>query len=148
MTGNKALLIICIFLIPFAGWAQKSRSALEKEKKETLARISEAQKILAETANEKKVSIGQLTAINKQIEARQSLINSIGQEIDLINSEIGDLSTIISALENDLVNLKDEYASMVYIAHKASAGYNRLTFLFSAETFKGRAEGAKIHFRK
>ena len=136
MTGSRKLWIFCIvLLLPFTILAQKSRTDLEKEKKETLARINEAEKILAETSNARKASIGQLNAINKQIEARESLIQSIGQEVELINSEIGEVSTIIEALENDLVNLKKEYGSMVYIAHKASAGYNRLTFLFSAETF-------------
>jgi septal ring factor EnvC (AmiA/AmiB activator) len=131
----STICLIILFLFSFNLYGQKSRDELEKEKKETLRKIEEAQKILAETASEKQVSIGQLNAVNKQIEARENLIRSINNEINLINDEIGEVGQVINALESDLVDLKKEYARMVYLAHKAGAGYNRLTFIFSAETF-------------
>ena len=89
----------------------------EKEKKENLARISEAQKTLTATKNEKKASIGQLNAINRQIKARTSLINSINQEINIISSEVNELSIITRSLESDLERLKSEYAEMIYNAY-------------------------------
>lgn len=117
------------------GFAQKSKSQIEKEKKENLAKISEVQKILKETETEKKASIGQLQALNKQIEVRRALIASITQEVNLITSEIGDLSIVVNSLQTDLEALKQEYGQMIYDAYKANRGYSKLTFLFSAETF-------------
>lgn len=115
--------------------AQKNKKQLEQEKKENLEKIAEAQKILSETEIEHKASVGQLKAINRQIQVRISLIKSITEEIGLINDEISDLSIVVSALQNDLVNLKEEYALMIYGAYKANRGFNKLTFLFSAKTF-------------
>ncbi|WP_422361248.1 murein hydrolase activator EnvC family protein [Reichenbachiella sp.] len=129
------LFLIATFLILPEGFAQKSKSQIEKEKKESLAKISEVQKILKETETEKKASIGQLQALNKQIEARRSLITSLTQEIELISGEITDLSIVVNALQSDLEHLKEEYGQMIYDAYKANQGYSKLTFLFSAQTF-------------
>ncbi|MDQ3395013.1 MAG: peptidoglycan DD-metalloendopeptidase family protein, partial [Bacteroidota bacterium] len=60
---------------------------------------------------------------------------SISKEIRLLDKQIGNLSALVVSLENDLENLKKEYASMVYSAAKASRGHNTLTFIFSANTF-------------
>lgn len=115
--------------------AHDDRAKLEKEKKENLQKIKEAQQILTETSTKKKSSIGQLHAINEQVKARESVIRSISLELDLLKSQIDEISSVITALEEDLVNLKKEYAHMVYAASKVNNSYDRLTFIFSAETF-------------
>ncbi len=124
-----------ILLLPLSLHAQKSKAQLEKEKRENLQRIKEAEKILSETASKKKSSLGQLTAINQQVEASEALIRSYTSEVGLLNGEISEINTLIASLESDLTNLKKEYASMAYSASKASTGLNQLTFLFSAKSF-------------
>lgn len=114
---------------------QKSKDQLEREKKENLKRIIETQKILLETETEKNATVGQLTAINRQIQARESLIGSIKQEINLLDSEISDLTIVVNALKSDLKTLKEEYAAMIFAAYKSNWGMQRLTFIFSAKTF-------------
>lgn len=111
------------------------RKRLEREKKENLQKIKEAQRILSETSSQRESTLGQLNAINQQIEARESLIKAITQEIDILNLQIGEVNSVINALEEDLVNLKNEYAYMVYAASKNTSSYDRLTFIFSASTF-------------
>jgi len=138
MNVNKFLILFSIiFLLINASdvLAQKNKKQLEKEKKENLKKIIEAQKILSETAIEHKASVGQLRAINRQIKIRTSLIKSITEEIELMNGEISDLSIVVNSLQSDLVKLKEEYALMIYGAYKANRGFNKLTFLFSAKTF-------------
>lgn len=130
LLGYIALIILC-----FGASAQKTKSQLEQEKRENLRKIAEAEKILADTEHEKKATIGQLRAINQQIGAREELIKGLSQEIGLLDGEIGDLNIIISALQNDLLNLKAEYAEMIYNSYKANQGYSKLTFIFSAATF-------------
>ena len=131
----KALVFLLSLFFVTEVSAQKSKTALEKEKKENLKKIEEAQKILSETAVERKASLGQLKAINRQIQVRASLIKSISEELGLLNGEISDLSIVVNALQNDLINLKKEYALMIYGAYKANRGFNKLTFLFSSQTF-------------
>ncbi len=137
MLGNKifGLFLVFLLLIPALSTAQKSKSELEQEKKENLRRIAEAERILEETASQKQVTLGQLQALNQQIKARQSLINSIASEIKILDGEISDLSIVVSALQNDLKNLKQEYADQIYASYKSNKGNSRLMFLFSAKNF-------------
>jgi len=132
---TRFFLMLIVVLWSYSATAQKSKAQLEKEKKENLARISEAQKTLATTKNEKKASIGELNAINRQIKVRKSLIGSINQEINIISTEVNELSIVTRSLESDLERLKAEYAEMIYNAYKANNGYDQITFLFSAKTF-------------
>lgn len=138
MIESRRLFFSFCFLILVAcvpAFAQKSKAQLEKEKRENLEKIKAAERILSETASKKKASLGQLSAINQQVEASEALIKSYNHEVALLNNEISEIGMLIEALERDLSNLKKEYAAMVYAASKAQVGINQLTFLFSAETF-------------
>lgn len=127
--------IVCACAISIPSLAQKTKRDLENEKKENLRKIVEAERILLETASRKAVTLGQLQALNQQIKARQSLINFVTSEIDVLNIEISDLSIVVSSLQNDLKNLKREYAEMIYASYKANRGNSKLMFLFSARSF-------------
>ncbi len=128
-----AILIFFLFQTPVYG--QKTKTELEKEKRENLQKIAEAEKILADTEKEKRATVGQLRALNQQISAREGLISSLNQEVSLIDVEMGDLGVIVRSLQRDLEILKEEYAAMIYSAYKTNHGFNKITFLFSASTF-------------
>lgn len=139
MSRGRAFFILgSCFLLAFSmafGQSTEERTKLEKEKKENIKKIEEAQKILDETTSQRKTSLGQLNAINQQLDARKELIKSINAEIDLLDDHIAEITNIIEALEADLENLKEEYAAMVYAASKSGTSTDRLTFIFSAKTF-------------
>lgn len=133
---KKAVFIVpLIFLISFGAFAQKSKTQLQKEKQESLKKIEETERILTETGEQKKNSLGELSALNQRIRQQESLIKSIQNEISLLNSDINQKSEIISTLEDDLVNLKKEYAAMLFSSQKASGKLNKLMFLFSSTSF-------------
>ncbi|MGB3466841.1 MAG: peptidoglycan DD-metalloendopeptidase family protein [Cyclobacteriaceae bacterium] len=129
--------LLCLFtcILSQPAYSQKSRSQLEKEKKDNLARIKESEQILNQTEQKKKTSLGQLRALNQQIKARTALIESISDEVSYLSSDITDLGIVANALESDLEKLKQEYAQMIYASYKSSWGLNKLTYLFSSSTF-------------
>jgi len=136
--GNSFIKISLIFVslfLCFSLSAQKSRQQLEQEKRDNQARIAQAEKILVETEKEKKATIGQLQALQNQIQARGALIRSMNGEIAFLEEEISDITIVVNSMEVDLKNLKEEYAEMIYSAYKANQGYSMLTFLFSSSTF-------------
>ncbi len=118
-----------------AGFAQKNKGQLQAEKQRNLEKIKQVEKILSETGAQKKNSLGELTALNQRIQSQEVLIQSINNELTLLDKEIGEDNGIIAALEEDLTHLKQEYASMLFAAQKASNSATRLTFLFSAQSF-------------
>ncbi len=137
MSAGRNLFLIFLFLsaLPFFAWAQKSKLQLQKERQQNLERISETEKILEETEGEKKSSLGELTALNRRIEQQETLVGSIKSEIDLLDADINEDNQIIEALEKDVTQLKDEYAAMLFAAQKASGKIDKLTLLFSAQSF-------------
>ncbi len=139
MSVNKSYILIIFTLVSLCfstfSQAQKSKAQLQQEKQDNLRKIEEAKKILSQTTNKKQNTLGQLAALNQRIKAQEGLITSIRGELTLLSEEIEETNLIIAALEEDLKNLKKEYASMVYAAHKANQGFNRLTFIFSSKSF-------------
>lgn len=138
MNGSKFVNIITLtlsILISSGAFAQKNKAQLEKEKKEHAIRILEAEKILKSTEKKKRATVGQLNAINQQIKSREALIGTIREEINWYNRKILDDEQIIEALNADLESLRQEYAVMVYAGYKASQNQDKLTFLFSSDSF-------------
>lgn len=115
---------------------QKTRAQLEKEKSDVQKRLSEFDQILKKTAETKKVSIGQLNAVNKQLQSRVSFIRTLSREVTLINREIREIEATIQKLENDLQVLKKEYSGMIYTASKLNSNLSITAFIFSSATFK------------
>ncbi len=128
-------IVFLLFLVTFGVHAQKSKTQLQKEKQENLKKIEETERILAETGQQKKNSLGELAALNQRIQQQEGLIRAIQNEISLLNSDISKKSGIINALEDDLGQLKKEYAAMLFATQKASGKLNKLMFLFSSSSF-------------
>lgn len=138
MIADKRILFFVLLscLIPTSAvLAQKTKTQLQKEKQENLEKIKETERILTETGQQKKNSLGELAALNQRIKQQETLIQSYQSEIGLLNSDINENTEIINALERDLKKLKEEYASMLFSAQKASGKVDKLMFLFSSSSF-------------
>jgi len=127
--------LFCFLSLSFYCLAQKNKSQLQKERQQNIERIKETEKILEETAKEKKTSMGELTALNRRIEQQETLVGTIKGEISLLDDDINEDNQIIEALENDVRQLKEEYTAMLFAAQKASGKTDKLTLLFSAASF-------------
>ncbi|GAB3692820.1 hypothetical protein GCM10027592_12090 [Spirosoma flavus] len=113
----------------------RNRQALEKEKRQNLERMTQINTILKQTTSEKQVGIGQLKALNQQIQAQSNQIGLLNKDIRLTETEIYELRQASEALTKDLNKLKSEYASMIYAADKRRQQINPLGFLFAADNF-------------
>ena len=129
-------IVFYIFILQsLTSYGQKSKSQLEREKSQNLQKITEVEKILKETRKKKRSTIGEFQALKQQIVVRQQIIEGIQQEVNLLNSEINELSSVVLALQNDLDKMKEEYSAMVYSGYKANTGFKLITFIFSSQTF-------------
>ncbi|MDO6391979.1 peptidoglycan DD-metalloendopeptidase family protein [Pontibacter sp. BT731] len=133
----KSAFFLIILLLPLVTQAQKqkSKAQLEKEKKENLNRIKEANRILQQTKVQKEASIGQLNAIQEKIAVQKGVISTISREIKLLETGLKETEGIVGELQSDLESLKAEYATMVYAASKTANSYNKLMFVFAADSF-------------
>ncbi len=107
---------------------QQKKSKIEKEIKYT-------NKLLEETKKNKKLSLNRLVILNNKISKRQELISTIGTELQGIDSQIEINSLSIKRSSQELKDLKDEYAKMIYYAYKNRNYYNRIIFVFASKSF-------------
>lgn len=125
-----------IFLLVLTtGYSQRNKAQLQKEKQQNIDKIRETEKILTQTSQQKKTSIGELLAFTQRIRQQEALILSIESEIELMDMDISENNDILKALQLDLSRLKAEYGAMVFSTNKTSGGVSKLMFLFSANTF-------------
>ncbi|MBD2770080.1 peptidoglycan DD-metalloendopeptidase family protein [Hymenobacter sp. BT664] len=113
----------------------KSKAQLERERLANLQRIQETSQALDQTQEKKKVSLGQLHVIKEKLTQKQQVIEGISTQLRGIETNVHQTATQVLQTQKTLRQLKAEYARMVYTASKTANGFNRLMFLFAAESF-------------
>lgn len=132
------LLFFALLLLagPSPAQVTANRAELEEEKARIQKRLREFDTVLKRTTNEKRISLGELRAVNQKLEARESYIATLNRELRLVKQEIQQTSSRIDQLEEELKNLKEEYAKMIYTSYKLNQGVNLVAFIFTSTTFK------------
>jgi len=135
--NGKYLLLVSLFiglLFPSSVWSQ-NKTALEKSKRNLEKEIGYTRKLLKETENQKKVSISEISLLNKQIKSRQELIEVYNREINQANNEIGLAKKQIEELEASLKKLKEEYGKLIYQTYKSRNAADQWMYVFSSSDF-------------
>lgn len=130
----KALVLFLMLFPAVAGFSQEKQE-LQKRKEQLQKEILYTNKLLSETEKNKKVTITELNQLNRKISAREELVIAMQQEINLINDSIANQEQHIDELEDNLEELKEEYAKLIVNANKNRSSYNRLMFIFSSKDF-------------
>ncbi|WP_262383892.1 murein hydrolase activator EnvC family protein [Hymenobacter lutimineralis] len=137
-----ALALIGFLLMCGPAWAQrsrgrtsKSRTQLEREKRTALKRIQETTRILQQTQQRKEATLGQLNALKEKITVQKNVIQTISSELKYLDSDVRQTETQVQHTQQNLEQLRAEYARLIYASSKTANSYNRIMFLFAAESF-------------
>lgn len=114
---------------------KEDKATLEAKKTNLQSEIELTNKLLAETRRNKTLSLSQLVALNKKIEARQELIATINEQIAALDKEISLKQTEIVLQDSALAKMKREYAQMIVFAYRNRNSSSNAMFLFSADGF-------------
>ena len=134
--NKSSFLLIALILFSISGRLySQTRKDLEQKKVKTDEDIKLTNQLLEQTEKTKSAGLNKLLIIKKRISLREQLINQISTEIDLLDKSINDKTNNINRLENEIKQLKEEYATMIYYAYKNRNSYDRLMFILSAEDF-------------
>ena len=128
------LFTLCCFLACGYCYSQ-DKEKLKKEKEKLQQEINYTNDLIKQTKKNKQMSLNHLVLLNRQIEKRKELINTIQQEITQTENDIEYNKHDVQNLNTQLASLKNEYSRMVYAAFKNRSFYNRLMFIFSADDF-------------
>lgn len=127
-------LLLPAFLFLHSASAQTKRE-LEQRKEKLQKEINEANKELTRLTQSKTATLAQIETLKRKIRARTDLINTISSEINLLDKEIDNTGQNISALEQQMKKLKEDYASMIMYAQRNNNRYLRLHFVLAASDF-------------
>lgn len=130
---SKSILLVLFFLLALGGYGQK-RSDLEKQKSELRKDIEYKNKLLKETKKSKQRSLNELILLKKKISNRQRLIYTLRDEVSLLEKQIYVMQDSVDMKKQELADLKEEYAEMIYYAYKTRSHYDQLMFILASES--------------
>jgi len=76
-----------------------------------------------------------LTILKQKIDLREQEINNINSEVRNLDNQISESNNFVHNLQNQLDQLKKEYAAMVLFTYRNQSAYNKLMFIFAAKDF-------------
>ena len=131
-----ALLLVCFVLIgTINAQTNPSREELQKQEQSLRKELDELNRLLEQTKNNKKSSLGQLAVIRSKIAKREALVNGIRNQVKILDAAIYNNQLDVQRLNKDLDTLKSRYAKSIIFSYKGRSGYEYLNFLFSAKSF-------------
>ena len=133
------LLAIC----SFNSFSQISeKEALQDKKAKIQKEIKLTNTLLQKANKEKNQSLTTLNTLNKQIQSRQEIIQTLDLEVKMASIQIENLKQQIQETQQSIVTqqelldtLKSEYALMIRHAYLNRNAYDRLAFVFSAQSY-------------
>lgn len=133
-----ASLLLLLFLV--RGLAQtpapaQTRSDLEKERAAIQKEIEDVKRSLDETHKNKRETLGQLALLQRRLRLRESAINNINAQINMIEGDMNESWREILKLRNELDTLRIQYAQSIVFAYKNRSSYDFLNFIFSSTNF-------------
>jgi septal ring factor EnvC (AmiA/AmiB activator) len=129
-------ILLFLFFMTVASGAFAQSSSQLKRKKEALQReIELLQRNLNKAASSKKLTLGEINALNAKINLMQDKIGVINSEIKNLDGQIHENTNTVLTLREQLAQLKKEYAGMIRFAQRNQNAYDKMMFIFAAQDF-------------
>lgn len=129
------LLLTLISLSPINSFAQKDKGTLQKKYNNILKDIEGIEDLIEETEEKKTKSLNQLQSLSAKINSRETLISNISEQIEDLTETIDENKAVCTAMNDDIDELKEDYAKMVYHSYKNLNTTSTISFLLSSESF-------------
>jgi murein hydrolase activator len=113
----------------------QTRSELEEQRQKTLEEITYVDNLLKNTEKQKSESLNSLRMLGKKVNLRENIISGMGQEIELLNERINTNRIAIDMMENDLLELKEDYTRTILNSYKSQKTNPEIVYILSARDF-------------
>lgn len=111
------------------------RQQLEAQKKKVQQQQAEARKRQTELEGRVKKQLEQVQILNGEIENKQLVIDSIRQDIVVLDTAISHLDKELLVLQAELAERKDRYMKSMRYMYRNRKTQNKMMFVFSAKNF-------------
>ncbi|MGB6268794.1 MAG: peptidoglycan DD-metalloendopeptidase family protein [Olleya sp.] len=139
MKQRQLLFLVTFFVLlgSTSALAQKNKiDQLEAKRLEIKNQIKQINNLLFNNQSKQKSQTSIIEDVNYKLGVRRNLIKVTNQQANLINREINVNQNKISALRDELVILKENYAKTIQTAYKNKRSQNRVMFLLSSSNFR------------
>lgn len=121
-------------LLPLAAQSNKLIKELEEKRGALQQQIAESETLLQTTKKNVGSQLNGLAALTGQIEERKRYIMTLNGDMEAIELELASLGRQIAALQRDLKDKRQKYASSVQYLYKNRSIEEKLMFIFSAKS--------------
>jgi septal ring factor EnvC (AmiA/AmiB activator) len=128
-------LFFLLFLFAVIGAHAQSSSDLKHQRDVLTQQLEQLNREYQETATSKRTTLKQLRLLKEQINLREEKINNINSQVRNLDNQISESNHTVHNLQNQLDQLKKEYAAMVLFSYRNQSAYNKLMFIFAAKDF-------------
>lgn len=127
------VLLICLLCVP--GFAQSTRKIreLEKQHAELQKQISASETLLQSTKKDVKSQLDNLALLSGQINERKKYIETIENDVKVIQTEVNRLQLDLEVLQRELADKKKKYEQSVKYMYRNKSIQEKLMFIFSAD---------------
>jgi septal ring factor EnvC (AmiA/AmiB activator) len=135
MKTSKFLTLLILFVLSTIPLFSQTLRELEERKERTQRELTESTQLLQRTEKEREQSLSNLNILKRQLTLRTNLIGDIEKQIELLERDIEEKTLLIQSYQNDLKNLKNEYAKMIRFAQRNRTDMQILVFIFASSDF-------------
>ncbi|MCD6355555.1 MAG: peptidoglycan DD-metalloendopeptidase family protein [Prolixibacteraceae bacterium] len=132
---KRQWIVTGIFLFFQIACFAQSIADLQKKKQTAKKEIQFTTQLLAKAQKNEKISLNRLRLLNIKINQRNLLISSINSEIEIYQDFIDDDSLVIKLLNEDVRNIKNEFAKLICTAYRNKNANDKILFFLSAQNF-------------
>lgn len=128
-------LFFLLFIFAVVDAQAQSSSELKHQRDVLTQQLEQLNHEYQETATNKRTTLKQLRLLKEQINLREEKINNINSQVRNLDNQISESNHTVHNLQNQLDQLKKEYAAMVLFSYRNQSAYNKLMFIFAANDF-------------
>ncbi len=138
ITNRNTFIVLLIFLasngVVFS--QNNKQKELETRRQELRREIQKITELRSENKSKEKSQLSLIEDFNYKISVLNNLIKVTNQQANLLTREINSNQKQITALRNELKQLKADYANMIVKSYKSKNEQSRIMFLLSSNDFK------------
>jgi len=131
----KKYIIICFSLFIIGQLFAQSKAQLENQRVSIQKEIEQISNRLKQTREDRKEALANYLALQRKIQKRSQLINTLQQEDQLLEKRVARTNDGINSLEEDAKILQQEYGVLLRQALRQKLSDSYLSFIFSAKDF-------------
>jgi septal ring factor EnvC (AmiA/AmiB activator) len=130
----RGFIVIWICLVLGSVVSAQSKEDLQRQKQKAFDDLKLARELMEKTATQRSSSVQQLRILQKGINSRAKVIETVESEVNLLGQNIYDTQVRIDQLTVENKRNREEYARLIYYAYRNHTEYEKIMYILAGNT--------------